>query len=151
MCPLSFGNPSGHSFFVVVMYEPIISDLTGTGPKKVFTFVWIVIAALVMVSRMYLGAHSLDQIVFGGFLGMAFLVYYKFFLQELLYQTITNILTNHNKKFYFLLNTIIMIIFLLLPILVYVLGETSRPPIDATVLANIEVGCGKVLTSQYLL
>ena len=151
LCPLSFGNPSGHSFVVIVLYEPIISDVLGTGPKKVGIFVWLFLSALVMMSRMYLGAHSLDQIVFGGMLGLCFLVYYKFFLQELLYRTIINILNNRHKQFYFMANTVIAIIFLTLPIIVYVISLQNRAPVEAILLSNIEVGCGKVLTSNYLL
>jgi membrane-associated phospholipid phosphatase len=41
----------------------------------------MVMAALVMLSRMYLGAHSADQIVFGGLLGLALLVIYKYKLR----------------------------------------------------------------------
>ena len=104
-----------------------------------------------MMSRMYLGAHSLDQIVFGGMLGLCFLIYYKFFLQELLYKTIINILNNRHRQFYFMANTIIAVIFLTLPIIVYVISLQNRAPVDAILLNNIEIGCGKVLTSDYLL
>ena len=90
----------------------MISDVFGCGPKKVWTFVWLFVAIMVMISRMYLGAHSLDQIVFGGLLGLSFLVYYKFFLQELLYETVINILNGKHKKFYAIVNTIIFFVFL---------------------------------------
>ena len=100
---------------------------------------------------MYLGAHSLDQIVFGGMLGLCFLIYYKYFLQELLYYTIINIFNNIHKKFYFIANTIIFIIFMTLPIVIYVISLNSRAPVDSVLLNNIDLGCGKVVTSDYLL
>lgn len=84
-CPTDFGNPSGHSFIVILAYEPILSDFVGTGPKRVLLAVWLVISALVLISRMYLGAHSLDQIIFGCLLGFAFLIIYKFQFQRMLY------------------------------------------------------------------
>ena len=104
-----------------------------------------------MVSRMYLGAHSLDQIVFGGLLGLCFLIYYKFFLQELLYQAVVNIFNKQMKTFYFTLNTIIFLIFLTLPIVVYIISSNNRPPVDGVYLNNITIGCGKIVTSEYLL
>ena len=131
LCPLSFGNPSGHSFVAVVLYEPIISDVLGSGPRKVWTVLWFLLAVGVLISRMYLGAHSLDQIVLGGLLGLCFLIYYKFFLQELLYQAVTNILTGRFKQFYFVINSIIFVIFLLVPIIVYLISSQSRPPVSS--------------------
>jgi len=140
-CPLSFGNPSGHSCVVFVLYEPMISDVFGCGPKKIWTYVWLFISIMVMISRMYLGAHSLDQIVFGGLLGLAFLVYYKFFLQELLYETVINILNGKHRKFYAIVTTVIFFVFLSIPIIAYIIESTSRPPVDATYINNIAIGC----------
>lgn len=80
-CPTDFGNPSGHSFIAFAMYEPLISDFVGTGKKKINLFIWAIIAVLVVISRMYLGAHSFDQVVYGSLIGMSFLVIYRFWLQ----------------------------------------------------------------------
>ena len=66
---------------VIALYEPLISDFLGTGPKRVFIGVWAVLSALVMISRMYLGAHSLNQIIFGGLLGLSVLIIYKYKLR----------------------------------------------------------------------
>jgi membrane-associated phospholipid phosphatase len=86
-CPTDFGNPSGHSFIAFSMYEPLLSDFIGTGKRKVFLFIWAVVGVLVMISRMFLGAHSLDQVVFGSLIGLSFLVIYRFWLQQFLYDT----------------------------------------------------------------
>jgi hypothetical protein len=102
-----------------------------------------------MISRMYVGAHSLDQIVFGGLLGLAFLIYYKFFLQELLYQMVTNILNNRHKRFYFVVTTIIAIIFITLPVVIYLI-TTQQGPVNQVYLDNILLGCGKTLSSEFL-
>jgi membrane-associated phospholipid phosphatase len=80
-CPTDFGNPSGHSFIVIALYEPLFSDFIGAGKKKFGLIIWTFVAALVMISRMYLGAHSLDQIVLGGLLGISFLAMYRLRLQ----------------------------------------------------------------------
>ena len=86
-CPVDFGNPSGHSFIAFAMYEPLLSDFVGTGKKKVFLIIWVVVAVLVIISRMYLGAHSLDQVVYGSLIGLSFLVIYRFWFQQFLYDT----------------------------------------------------------------
>lgn len=69
------------------MYEPLLSDFIGTGKKKVFLAIWVVVAVLVIISRMYLGAHSLDQVVYGSLIGLSFLVIYRFWFQQFLYDT----------------------------------------------------------------
>ena len=81
-CPTDFGHPSGHSFAIVALYEPILSDFIGLAGRRVVIGVWAVVAALVMVSRMYLGVHSLDHIVLGGLMGLCWLVLYRYWLQE---------------------------------------------------------------------
>lgn len=57
-CPDEFGNPSGHSWLVVVIYEPFITDFVGYGKWYLGLLFPIVAAAVVPLSRMYLGAHS---------------------------------------------------------------------------------------------
>lgn len=80
-CPTGFGNPSGHSFGIVALYEPLFSDFVGTGASNFFIFTWIIVVGLVMFSRLYLGVHSLDQIFFGALLGLFFVVVYRFKIQ----------------------------------------------------------------------
>ena len=75
-----------------MLYEPLISDVIGTGPKKMLTAIWVILVALVMVSRMYLGAHSLDQVIFGGLVGLSCLIAYKVFLQKEIYRSIEDCL-----------------------------------------------------------
>lgn len=65
---------------------------------------------------MYLGAHSLDQIIFGSLLGLAFLIIYKYQFQQMMYNAVSNILSHKNKKLYFVINTIVFFMFLALPI-----------------------------------
>jgi len=58
-----------------------LSDFIGVGRKKYLFIIWIIIVPLVMISRMYLGAHSLDQIIFGAMMGLTFLVMYRYKVQ----------------------------------------------------------------------
>jgi hypothetical protein len=72
-----------------------------------------------MISRMYLGDHSLDQIIFGALLGITFLVIYRFKLQYLLYNIIATLIKLEHKLFYFVVNTIALIVAILVPLIIY--------------------------------
>ena len=73
--------PSGHSFIAFAFYEILLSDFFGTGKKRVYLLIWVIIAVGVVISRMYLGAHSLDQVIYGSLIGMSYLLIYKYWLQ----------------------------------------------------------------------
>ena len=85
-CPKDFGNPSGHSFAVILLYEPIISDSIGYWKYKPWMYVLTVLFIMIPISRMYLGVHSLNQILFGLSLGTVFLILYKYIYQKALYE-----------------------------------------------------------------
>ncbi len=98
---------------------------------------------------MYLGAHSLDQIIFGCFLGLAFLIMYKFKFQEFLYEVVGNSLNQKHKKVYFIFHSIIFIIFLILPIIFYQLNMSNRP-VNSSDIININTKCSKNITEGSL-
>ena len=62
-CPVEYGNPSGHSWFSAVFGFGLLLDYKGPGPN--YIFIWFSLAAVVLmpISRMYLGAHSLNQVL----------------------------------------------------------------------------------------
>ena len=75
-CPGEFGNPSGHSWFATIFifllflrYFPKMGKVYALGGSSLLIF-------LVAFSRMYLGAHSLNQVVLGVCLGMLINVLY---------------------------------------------------------------------------
>lgn len=86
ICPKDFGSPSGHSFAVILLYEPIISDIIGYWKYRPWGYVLSILFIMVPISRMYLGVHSLNQILFGLSLGTVFLVLYKYIYQKALYE-----------------------------------------------------------------
>jgi membrane-associated phospholipid phosphatase len=59
----------------------ILLDYKGPGPN--YIFIWLSIAAVVLMplSRMYLGAHSLNQVLEGVLLGLAMCLLYFFKLK----------------------------------------------------------------------
>ena len=70
----------------MMLYEPIVSDLFGYGKKYWVAFPLFVLAVMVPISRMYLGVHSLNQILFGLTLGFVSLVLFKFVYQKALFE-----------------------------------------------------------------
>jgi len=64
----------------------MIADVFGFGPFKIIGWLVIVaMAVLIPISRMYLGAHSANQVVMGLLLGLIFCVLYHYFFQRILY------------------------------------------------------------------
>jgi membrane-associated phospholipid phosphatase len=125
ICPVDFGSPSGHSFFIFAMYEPILSDILGTG-KGVQLVLLVLIAVAVMASRMYLGAHSLNEVIFGAVLGCVYLVIYHYKLQQFFYQVIADILNKRHRLFYFIGNTIACLSFILLSLILYQINMENK-------------------------
>lgn len=80
-----YGNPSGHSLgsscsYLALWY--IITDINFFKSKKntyfkyIILFFTIIIFLLIMLSRLYLGVHGLNQIIFGFLIGLGlFLVF----------------------------------------------------------------------------
>ena len=62
-CPIQYGNPSGHSWFSVILGFGVLMEYRGAGKNYRNIFVSIALIILVPMSRMYLGAHSLNQVL----------------------------------------------------------------------------------------
>lgn len=66
----------------MMLYEPIISDYLGYGRKYWAAFPLFVIGIMVPISRMYLGVHSANQIMFGLTSGLICLILFKYIYQK---------------------------------------------------------------------
>ena len=95
-CNGGYGNPSGHSDSSVCVYLSLVHILTDFKifkTKKGFIYkiilyaFFIIIILLIMISRIMLGAHSIDQVIYGGTLGLG-LYYFLFYILK--YHTYTN-------------------------------------------------------------
>jgi membrane-associated phospholipid phosphatase len=91
-CPVEFGNPSGHSWFASIFGFGIVIDYWGIGHKYINIWISIIIVILVPISRMYLGAHSLNQVFQGLAIGLAMCLLYVL--------KIKNIISSLLKTFY---------------------------------------------------
>ena len=72
-CSSQYGNPSGHSSTTMAMALAMALDFAHTGNKLVFKLLGfacaITFAVTIAYSRLFLGVHSLDQVLFGLLLG----------------------------------------------------------------------------------
>jgi membrane-associated phospholipid phosphatase len=79
-CTAGFGNPSGHSMFSVMwafllhlhIFEGFITSVFA---HVSLYFITTPFAFLVAFSRLYVGVHSLNQIVYGSLLGFYLALY----------------------------------------------------------------------------
>ena len=100
-CSAEFGNPSGHASTVTWFSFYFIFDLT----RHIKAPVWIkivasifalVYAVLMSYSRVFLGAHSVDQVIFGSLIGTWAAFFSEFFLRDPITEEMTNLATNSN-------------------------------------------------------
>jgi undecaprenyl-diphosphatase len=127
-CPKDFGNPSGHSFAVIMLYEPILSDSIGYGGSyRPFSFVLLLFMVMIPISRMYLGVHSLNQILFGLSMGTVFLVLFKYVYQRALYELFWKFLLGEKRKIKFVGVFILHILTIVIPIIFYQINHDQRP------------------------
>jgi len=84
-CTGSWGNPSGHTLKSMAFYLTlwhIVTDCKQLREKKIIKNILLVFTVLfiicIMFSRVIVGAHGLNQILFGGLLGFAnyFFIFY---------------------------------------------------------------------------
>jgi membrane-associated phospholipid phosphatase len=82
-CSSGYGNPSGHSSESFAVYLTFWRIVTGTEffqHRKVLKYIlltsFIMMVGFIIFSRVYLGSHSLNQILYGSTLGILFYFLY---------------------------------------------------------------------------
>lgn len=90
-CNGTSANPSGHCFTSVMLLEPMFSDTLGSikiGSRrmKLWAIPLAIYIGILPPSRMYLGSHSSNQVLFGVAIGFILLVMYKYVFQRELYR-----------------------------------------------------------------
>jgi undecaprenyl-diphosphatase len=65
-CPVSYSLPSGHATVIFAA----MTALSLHYKKKKLTFLFMVFAFLVTISRLMLGVHTLDDVVIGSIIGL---------------------------------------------------------------------------------
>ena len=131
-CETSYGNPSGHSLIAFYFYLSFAYYLCKNNYMKFnriikisIYIIAIILSVLTAFSRLVLGVHSLDQVLYGSFLGIfAFLIFTFIF-------RVYDMPLNHYLKLYrnkryinvFILSNIIMLI---LPFILYSLIDIKK-------------------------
>jgi hypothetical protein len=98
-CYTEYGMPSGHSMLAIVLMEFILRFFARVNKfvNKYIAFFYILIVIfefLVMFSRMFLGMHSLNQVLFGCMLGVYTFVPYYLFVERLILKWVIYIFRN---------------------------------------------------------
>lgn len=122
-CPKDFGNPSGHSFATIMLYEPIVADQLGFGK---FFQGWIflaIISVMIPVSRMYLGVHSANQILMGLTLGFTFCVAFHYGYQKALYTFYWDLLVRARRAATIIGIIALNLVVILIPILFFIVNS----------------------------
>jgi hypothetical protein len=145
-CPSEFGNPSGHSWLVTVIYEPVITDLTGLGYYSLGSLFPVVVAVLVPLSRMYLGAHSGNEVLMGLTLGFGMCVLYRLLLQRKLYRVFELLLDKYWRRATMIWAGLFNILCIAAPLIIFGLSSTNRPVPDEYI-AMLSNKCNHTYTS----
>lgn len=95
-CPIEYGNPSGHSWFSVLAGFGVLMEYRGSGKNMRNIWISILLTIFVPMSRMYLGAHSLNQVLEGLLFGSCFCVLFRLGLKDLIHRFLAEF--NHNKR-----------------------------------------------------
>ena len=126
-----------------MLYEPIVSDYLGYGKRHWAGIPLILFCIMVPLSRMYLGVHSANQILFGLSLGMACLLLFKYVYQEALYSLYWEFLLKNARRKYLKIGgmAILHVFCISTPILFYLLNAQYRP-MNQIDINNLNRWCG---------
>ncbi len=129
-CDQGYGNPSGHSFTSICLFLSLAHilvkyyNIKGIYKKVIFIF-FVSFSFLIMSSRVFLGAHSINQVFFGFTLGLGLyfilihIIGYHKYTSVDFFQHIWNIKINY-------IYTIFHLSLFLLTILIYLLTDTKN-------------------------
>ena len=120
--------------------------MTGFGSCHQGWVLLIVMGAVEPLSRMYLGAHSANQVLFGLVLGFLFLVAYKYVYQKGLYKFFWNLLVKPIGFLKLILLVGCHVLVIVIPIIFFMINEKERP-VEKRFLDHV---CGASMTSIQL-
>jgi undecaprenyl-diphosphatase len=150
-CSEGYGNPSGHASDSVAVYLTlwkIISEVSfikkRVWAKYLILLFLTLLIATIMFSRIYLGVHSVNQILYGASLG--FIIYYLFIeLLDLLNCKPKDLFSLYRHKKFILIALIIHIAMLVLLILCYAFIHPDKSKYDQVLKDN----CPKIDITDY--
>ena len=148
MCDGGFGNPSGHALVSFYIYLTLIKYIKNYKYfnelpiiKILFTILLWMMLILVIISRIILGLHSINQIIYGSFLGIwiYYVLIHIFKLHKISMITYRKIYQNIKYIFF---NSLFFILSILIAILCYFNFNQNLDYIDLHNKLNYD--CGRV-------
>lgn len=122
-CDGGFGNPSGHSLislFIYLSFFHYLIKIKYINENKLLKILlgilFSVLTILVLISRFILGLHSINQIIFGAFIGI-WIFLFMFILFEFDNISLINYRNIFNNKKYILSMSLFLLLFLYFPFL----------------------------------
>jgi membrane-associated phospholipid phosphatase len=124
-CSRGFGNPSGHAMWCFAVPIAISLDIRRSNPHgkcmqvaAVIVTLWIGIS--ISWTRLILGVHSLDQVIFGALMGIWIAFTFEFIVRIRLMRHIMRLNKNRTKK---ILSLTLLFVIASVICLVTLLGE----------------------------
>ena len=90
-CYTEYGSPSGHSALVIVLLDFLVR-FTFRWSQKLLRVRWLLyflifcFELLVMFSRVYLGMHSINQVILGLMIGVYSLIPYYLYFEKIIFK-----------------------------------------------------------------
>ena len=133
-CNYGYGNPSGHSFTCICIYltlaHILIAYFKMSLIMKINIFIFFILASLLItISRVIIGAHSINQVLYGFLLGLGvyfiliYIIGYHKYNSNSFFQHIRNIKINF---IYYLIHFILLFIDILIYFKTKTIDHTSH-------------------------
>ena len=142
LCNYGYGNPSGHAFtcftFYLTLAHILIAYWKITGIRKIITFIFFsLFSFFIALSRIIVGAHSINQIIYGYSLGLGFyfilihiIGYHKYFPNNFLHHI-------KKKKINYIYLCFHLFLFIL-SVVIYLFTETKdHSDLESTIFNGI--------------
>lgn len=121
-CDGGFGNPSGHAYtstFTYLGFFRLLSKTSFFANKFVYKVILFVVALFfiitIVLSRVYLAMHSINQILYGSLLGLSiyYLIFHILYMHEMKTKTYISFFTNMTNIIIYFASFIISFLVLL--------------------------------------
>jgi hypothetical protein len=97
------------------------------GWKKLLLVFVVLMGVMLPISRMVLGSHSGDQVLYAIFNSIAAGVLYRYIIQGKIYKLMKNSLQGRHFRSILTLNTFFLLVTLAIPVIFYEINTASRP------------------------
>ena len=118
-----------------------MTDFTGLGPFRWALAAIVFTGTLIPFSRLYLGVHSVDQILTGLVLSFCMLVLYRFGLQKQLFRYLHACLTKKSARIKLIILTVFVNILMIIASIIIFEVNTKYRLFDGQLLANVNAIC----------